>query len=109
MVRYVSCGPHEPAAVKLLIKKQVRGKTNSKKFSFFLYIFWPQVEVPPSTMKFYTMILQRTRIIAVDAGFEPGTFVPEVWRATNQAPHLIQLVKDSMYNFLSKYSTSTVL
>ena len=24
-----------------------------------------------------------------DAGFEPGTFAPEVWRAANEPPHLI--------------------
>ena len=49
------------------------------------------MEVPPSTLRFlqyYTIILQRIRIIAVDAGFEPGTSVPEVWRATNEPPHL---------------------
>ena len=34
------------------------------------------------------MILQRIRIIVVDAGFEPGTTAPEVWRATNESPHL---------------------
>ena len=35
------------------------------------------------------MILQRIRIIVVDAGFEPGTSAPEVWRATNEPPHLL--------------------
>ena len=43
-------------------------------------IYWPQVEVPPSTLRFlqyYTMILQRPRIIVGDAGFEPGTSAPE--------------------------------
>ena len=54
---------------------------------FFIYIFfWPQVEVlfpfPEEILKYYTMILQRPRIIVEDAGFEPGTSAPEVWRAT---------------------------
>ena len=34
------------------------------------------------------MILQRIRIIVVDARFEPGTSAPEVWCATNEPPHL---------------------
>ena len=33
------------------------------------------------------MILQRIRIIVVNAGFEPGTSTPEVWCATNDPPH----------------------
>ena len=48
------------------------------------------MEVPPSTLRFlqyYTMILQRIRIIVVDAGVEPGASAPEVWRATNEPPH----------------------
>ena len=50
------------------------------------------MEVPPSTLRFlhyYTMILQRIRIIVGDAGFEPGTSAPEIWRATNEPPHLL--------------------
>ena len=35
------------------------------------------------------MILQRIRIIVVDAGFEPGTSAPEVWCAVNKPPHLL--------------------
>ena len=94
MVRYVSCGPHEPAAVKLLIKKQVRVKTHSKNLVFFVYFLASGGGSPlyPEILQYNTMILQRIRIIAVDAGIEPGTFVPEVWRATNEAPHLIKLV-----------------
>ena len=63
----------------------------TKSLKLNIFFFWPQVEVPPSTLRFlehYTIILQRIRIIAVDAGFEPGTSVPEVWRATNEPPHL---------------------
>ena len=58
----------------------------------FLYIFWPQVEVPPSTLRslqYYTMILQRPGIIVGDAEFEPGTSAPEVWRVTNEPPYLL--------------------
>ena len=44
---------------------------------FFYCIFvWPQVEVPPLTLRFfqyYTMILPRPRIIVGDAGFETGS------------------------------------
>ena len=59
---------------------------------FFIF-FWPQVEVSPSTLRFtvpfyYTMTLQRPRINEGDAGFEPGTSASEVWRATNEPPHL---------------------
>ena len=38
-----------------------------------------------------TMILQRIRIIVVDTGFEPGTTATEVWRTTNEPPHLHQI------------------
>ena len=34
------------------------------------------------------MILQRSSINVGNAGFEPGTSVSEVWRATNEPPHL---------------------
>ena len=34
------------------------------------------------------MILHGPRIIVGDAGFKPGTSSPEVWRATNEPPHL---------------------
>ena len=37
---------------------------------------------------YYTMILQRPRIIVGDAGFEPGTSAPEVWRTASEPPHL---------------------
>ena len=38
-------------------------------------------------LQYYTMILQRPRIIVGVAGFVPGDFVPEVWRSTNEPPH----------------------
>ena len=44
--------------------------------------------LPRDFLLYFTMILQRIRIIAVDAGFEPGTSAPEVWWATNEPPHL---------------------
>ena len=47
-----------------------------------ILLFYPEI------LQYYTMILQRIRIIAVDAGFEPGISAPEVWRATNETPHL---------------------
>ena len=59
---------------------------------FFCIFFWPHVEVSPllpEILQFYTMILQRLRIIVEDVGFEPGTSVPEVWRATKEPPHLL--------------------
>ena len=43
----------------------------------------------PETLQYITMILQRIRIIAVDARFKPWTSAPEVWRATNEPPHLL--------------------
>ena len=39
-------------------------------------------------VQYYTMTLQRPRINEGDAGFEPGTSASEVWRATNEPPHL---------------------
>ena len=39
-------------------------------------------------LHYYTVILQRIRIIVGDAGFEPGTSAPEVWCAANKPPHL---------------------
>ena len=39
-------------------------------------------------LQYDTMILQRPRIIVGDADFEPGTSASEVWRATNEPPHL---------------------
>ena len=41
------------------------------------------------------MILQRPRTIVGDAGFEPGTFAWEVWRATNEPPHIHKLITTS--------------
>ena len=58
---------------------------------FFLYIFLASSggsPLYPEILQYYTIILQRIRIIVVDAGFEPGTSAPEVWRATNEPPHL---------------------
>ena len=59
-------------------------------FFFFLYIFLASgggSPLYPEILQYYTMILQRIRIIVVDAGFEPETSAPEVWRATNEPPH----------------------
>ena len=39
-------------------------------------------------LHYYTMSLQRIRIIVGDAGFEPGTSASEVWCATNEPPYL---------------------
>ena len=36
------------------------------------------------------MILQRPRIIVGDARFETGTSAPEVWRAANGPPDLLE-------------------
>ena len=50
----------------------------------FLYIFLASgggSPLYPEFLQYYTMILQRPRIIVGDAGFEPGTSAPEVWRA----------------------------
>ena len=49
-------------------------------------IFWPQVEVFPST-QYYKMIQHRPRIIVGDAGFETKISAPEVWCASNKPPH----------------------
>ena len=39
----------------------------------------------------YTMILQRISIIVGDAGLEAWTSALEVWRATNEPPHLLMM------------------
>ena len=39
----------------------------------------------PEILQYYTMILQRIRIIVVDAGFEPETSAPEVLSALIKA------------------------
>ena len=60
-------------------------------YYFLLYIFLASGGGSPlylEILQYNIMILQRIRIIAVDAGFEPGTSAPEVWRATNEPPHL---------------------
>ena len=53
------------------------------KYIFFLYIFLASGGGFPL---YYTMILQRPRIIVGDSGFEPETSAPEVWGATNEPP-----------------------
>ena len=47
----------------------------------FLNIFF--CTLYPEILQYYTMILQCPRIIMRYAGFEPETFAPEVWCATN--------------------------
>ena len=44
---------------------------------------------PKFYITYYTMILQRIRIIVGDAGFKPGPLSPEVRRDTNEPPHLL--------------------
>ena len=46
--------------------------------TFFVYFFYLRWKFYSNAH--YTMILQRIRIIVVDAEFEPGTSAPEVWR-----------------------------
>ena len=54
---------------------------------------------PENFLLYFTMILQRIcRIIVGDAGYEPGTSAPEVWRAPIEPPHL----QMSHYNFQHK-------
>ena len=47
------------------------------------------------------MILQRPSIIVGDAEIEPGTSAPVVWRATNEPPHLQNII-----NWRSKVAKS---
>ena len=56
-------------------------------FGFF-FVSGVGAHLYPEFLHFYTMILQRIRIIMEDAGFEPGTSAPEVWCSTNEPPHL---------------------
>ena len=41
------------------------------------------------TLQYYTMILQRHRIIVGETRFETGTSAPEVWCAANEPPHVV--------------------
>ena len=71
---------------------QARIKEAISFFLLFLDLFLPQgySRFPSLSWDFllyFTMILQRIKIIVVDAGFEPGTSAPEVWCATNEPPH----------------------
>ena len=52
----------------------------------------------PRVLHYYTMILQRSRIIVGDAGFVPGTFAPEVWCTTNEPPQLHIIVFNILYD-----------
>ena len=54
---------------------------------FYNFFFASGVGSPlyPEILQYYTMILQRPRIIVGDAELEPGPFAPEVWRATKWA------------------------
>ena len=59
---------------------------------FFKDFFAAGVCFPPFPkfyITYYTMILQRIRIIVGDAGFKPGPLSPEVRRDTNEPPHLL--------------------
>ena len=44
--------------------------------------------LPSVFLRYYTMILQRIRILVGYAGFEPGTSAPEIWCASKVPPHL---------------------
>ena len=59
-------------------------------FFVCLYFFYLGGGFPlyPEILQYYTIFLQRIRIIVVDAGFEPGTSATEVWRTSNEPPHL---------------------
>ena len=86
------------------------GRDNNITSSKIMWFFLPQVEVPPSTLRFLqycSMILQRPRIIVGDAGFEPGTSVLEVWRATNEPPHLLEQPYHTVHTVDSALVTKT--
>ena len=55
----------------------------------------------PEILQYFTMILQRPRIIVGDAGFKPRTSAPEVWRATNEPPHPQLLFVGPRYNLIN--------
>ena len=68
-------------------------QTQYKPLFIFLRFFFASgvgFPTPPwDFLHYFTMILQRFRIIVWDARFEPGTSAPEVWCATNEPPHLL--------------------
>ena len=58
-------------------------------YNFIFFVFKLFSLSIPRFYSISTMIMQRHRIIAEDARFEPGTFPQEVWCATNEPPHII--------------------
>ena len=98
----------------ILIVRQGRKKITfyeigKKANIFFLYIFLASGGGFPL---YYTMILQRPRIIVGDSGFEPETSAPEVWGATNEPPenmHIKPNMTTCKINNCIYYSTVSVL
>ena len=78
-----------------IYKKSILTSSNTVYFLlFWSCLFCLRGRVPPlpwDFLHYFTMILQRIRIIVVDAGFEPRTSAPEVWCATNEPLHLLLL------------------
>ena len=76
----------------IVFSVHITGTALDSSYIIFLYRFFfaSGVGSPlyPKFLHYYTMILQRIRIIEGDAGFKPGTSAPEVWCVTNEPPHL---------------------
>ena len=82
-----------PAHYHRPCKQTYRFDTTDKKHSDYNYFFFASgvgSRLCPWVLHYYTMILQRIRIIVGDAGFESGTSAPEAWYryASNEPPHL---------------------
>ena len=72
--------------------------TNYKNIFLNIFCYSGQVSLSTlifSTLQYCTMILQRIRTIVGNYGFEPGTSAQEVWRTTNEPPHLLKLCEDN--------------
>ena len=54
------------------------------------------------------MILQRTRILAGDAGFEPGNSAPDVWCSSNEPLHLHQYHMYCWWMFNTSFTMNNI-
>ena len=78
---------HEPGTGRIQVSRTLqedKGIQPTTHWFYCIYLLGTGGGSPlyPETLQYYTMILQRPRIIGDDAGFEPRTSAPAVWRAS---------------------------
>ena len=95
-------GSYEQQAVRQFIQKSGLGRgTHSIKIKIILPQGWVSLPIIHWDFHYHTMILQRIRIIVINAEFESGTFDPEVWCTTFELPHLrLMFITLIQFNFI---------